>query len=347
VLEVRYVRFDDGVLVRKCPDKNGRGNPAIYIRGSYLSMKWNRPEVISNRQFRADFEITPIKFDDTTRVAHFEIRPDPRRYTLVEQDGERFYLDRYLNYLIKLEDMMSRMGELPISTASQSIDSTPEYAERRRKAVEHELTTGEHVAPEEKARPHETFITNATTRSMAFVSVDICSSTAHRLRNPEGFDKAYRIFLRELGAIVGLFQGVILKTKGDGFIAYIDLPSFTIACDLAVDMGLSFLVVLKRTINPALRAAGLEPLQIRVGADYGTATTQKINIPATGFLQEDVVSDALNRSVKIEETCQPNQLRIGRALYELIHVQWLERASEVTFDGESVGVEDYKVYEVR
>jgi class 3 adenylate cyclase len=310
-------------------------------------MKWNRPEIIKDRKFRADFEIMPIRMDDSTKIAHVEIRPDSRRYTHVEHDGERYYLDRYLNHLIKLEDMMSQMREFPISNIRHSIDSAPEYATRRRKAVEHELTTGEHLAPEEKARPHETFISNSTTRDIAFVSVDICSSTAYRLRDPEGFDRAYRIFLQELGATVGLFQGSILKTKGDGFIAYLDLPSFTILCDFAVDMALSFLVVLERTINPALNAAGLEPLQIRVGADYGTATTQRVTIPATGFSQEDVVSDALNRSVKIEETCQPNQLRIGRALYELIHVQWLERASEVTFNGQSVGIEDYKVYEVR
>ena len=37
---------------------------------------------------------------------------------------------------------------------------------------------------------------------------------------------------------------------------------------------------------------------------------------------------------------------IGRLLYELVHVKWLERAHEVSFDGASVGISDYQVYRI-
>lgn len=60
----------------------------------------------------------------------------------------------------------------------------------------------------------------------------------------------------------------------------------------------------------------------------------------------EIASDALNRAVKIQESAEANQLRIGRDLYELIHVQWLERAEEVAFDGQSVGIPGYKTYKV-
>jgi len=312
-------------------------------------METTRKNAVSgtDKQFRADFEIKVIKTDEASKVAHFEIRPDPRRYNEVLQDGERFYLDRYLGHLINLADMIGKMNELPMFTSPRSIDSAPDYADRRRSAVEHELITGEHVAPEEKARPHESFVTKSETRKIAFLSVDICGSTTNRLKNAEGFDTSYKIFLQELGTLVGQFHGFVLKTKGDGFIAYIDMPSFTTQCDSTVDLGLSFLVVLEKTVNPALKLAGLDPIKIRVGADYGLAKNQKFTVHATGFSQDDVVSDALNRAVKIEESCKPNQFRIGRELYELIHVQWLERAIEVPFDGATVGIENYKVYEVR
>jgi hypothetical protein len=49
---------------------------------------------------------------------------------------------------------------------------------------------------------------------------------------------------------------------------------------------------------------------------------------------------------KIEKSGDPNEFRIGRRLYELIHVKWLERATEVSFEGANVGIPGYKVYRV-
>jgi hypothetical protein len=72
-----------------------------------------------------------------------------------------------------------------------------------------------------------------------------------------------------------------------------------------------------------------------------------MKIPMTGFSSVEVASDALNRAVKIEEACKINEFRIGRSLYELIHVQWLERATEVEFDGTSVGLPSYQTYRMR
>jgi len=99
-------------------------------------------------------------------------------------------------------------------------------------------------------------------------------------------------------------------------------------------------------VNPALQEAGLYPLKIRIGADYGPAQTRHVEIPPTGFSQAEVASDALNRACKIEKSGRPNEFRIGRRLYELIHVKWLERATEVSFDGASIGIPGYKVYQV-
>ena len=87
-------------------------------------------------------------------------------------------------------------------------------------------------------------------------------------------------------------------------------------------------------------------LSIRVGADCGAARLRKITVPATGFEAPEVASDALNRAVKIEQTAAANEFRIGRGLYELVHVQWLERCEEVEFDGNDVGIEGYQVYKV-
>ncbi|WP_196482455.1 adenylate/guanylate cyclase domain-containing protein [Burkholderia pseudomultivorans] len=299
------------------------------------------------KKARFDFQMEVINTDKASGHIKARLLPDIRRYVEVERDGKRFYLDKYLNVLISMEEMASNMKDLPIFHLSPSIDSTPDYASRRREAVTQELGGGEYISPPEIANRHKEFLAEPGTRDISFLSVDICGSTAYRLKNSKGFDQAYAIFLRELGTVVGQFNGTILKTTGDGFIAYVDHPSFTSQCDATIDMCLSLLVVVRDAVNPALSLSNLPPLIIRVGADYGPAHTRNVNIPSTGFSTVEVSSDALNRAVKIQESSEPGELRIGRELYELVHVQWLERATEVKFDGTTVGINDYKVYRVQ
>ena len=79
----------------------------------------------------------------------------------------------------------------------------------------------------------------------------------------------------------------------------------------------------------------------------GEVAFRSVRIESTGYTDTEIASDALNRAVTIQESCQPNEFRIGLSLYELIHVQWLERAEEVPFDGTTVGIDGYKTYRLR
>lgn len=153
--------------------------------------------------------------------------------------------------------------------------------------------------------------------------------------------------LRELGSTVGQFQGSILKATGDGFIAFLDFRGFTVKVDSTIDLCGTMLQVLQSGINPAIEKAGLEPLSIRVGADYGPAVVRELRVPLTGFSALEATSDALNRAVKIEQSCAPNTVRLGFDLYRLAHVQWLERCQKAEFDGEKVGIPEYEVFELR
>lgn len=313
------------------------------------------PSIKEDRNLRSrgrmDFTMEVIRTDDDACAAYMAIVPDARRYEVVEHEGEKFYLDKYLRHIISVEEMNSsiarQMPGLPIYTLAPTIKSTTEYAAKRRATLMSDVSTGEYTPPVERAVPHRRFEEDSTSREVAFLSVDICGSSAQRRAAPEAFDHAYAIMLRELGTVVGQFNGTLLKPTGDGFIAVVDHPSFTSLCDATIDMGLSLLVVLRDSINPALEQAGHELLKIRVGADYGAAQIRQLEVPATGFSQPEVASDALNRAVKIEQSCGENEFRIGRRLYELAHVTWLQRAQEVTFDGASVGIPTYKVYQMR
>jgi len=296
---------------------------------------------------RFDFIRARSRASDRLKEMEVRMLPDPRRYDEVLVDGQTLYRDKYLNELTSLKEMaQSFQAPVPIYHLSPSLGSTSDYATERRAALRDEMSGGPYIVPSQPARPHQSFSVNATQRNIAFLSVDVSGSTALRNADGQAFDRSFAILLRELGTIVGQFNGTILKTKGDGFVAYIDHPSFTSQCDATIDLGLSLLVIMRDSVNPELKTAALPVLNIRVGADFGAAAVVSLAVPATGFTSTDIASDALNRAVKIEESCAPNEFRIGRRLYELIHVQWLERALEVSFDGAAVGMLGYQTYRV-
>jgi hypothetical protein len=236
---------------------------------------------------RLDFTVEKVRTDDRTRMAYFVLVPDSRRYTVVEHDGEKCYFDKYLKHLIPIsemnENMLRQMPGLPIYALSPTIKSTPEYASGRRVTIAEGLRTGQYIPPVEQAISHKRFEDNPQPRDIALLSIDICGSSKKRSSDPEAFDRAYAVLFRELGTVVGQFNGAVLTPTGDGFIALVDYPAFTSQCDAAIDLGLSLLVVLRDAVNPALEDAGLQPMQIRVGADYGPAQTRHVEIPLTGF----------------------------------------------------------------
>jgi len=299
---------------------------------------------------RMDFVSSIVKADDEKRLLYTLIEPDPRRYDLIELSDGPYYRDKFLHVAISKremhENMVAQMPGLPMYHLAPNIESSRTYADERLEAVTREMETGEHTPPQQVAAKHQDFYERPDVRDVVFLSVDICGGTSLRKAEPTKFDRAYQIFTRELGTVVGQFNGSILKTTGDGFIAYIDFPGFTVQCDNAVDMGLTLLLVLRDSVNPSLAAAGLPELSIRVGADFGASTIRTVHIPATGYSSPEVASDAINRAVKIQESCENNEFRIGRSLYELVHVQWLMRAREAPFDGSLVGIPGYPAYRV-
>jgi class 3 adenylate cyclase len=296
---------------------------------------------------RCDFVMERVSTDEKTRTLVSRMVPDPRRYEPVDSDGAAHYRDKYLDEVLSVQDMAEAFqAPVPLFHLSSSLKSAPAYAAERRGALRGELAGGPYVLPAQSARSHSEFGVTADRRNIAFLSVDVAGSTPLRRTHGERFDTAFAVMLRELGTLVGQFNGTLLKTKGDGFIAYIDHPSFTSQCDAAIDLGLSFLVVMRDAVNPELLKVSLPALNIRVGADFGEAAVISLAVPTTGFTSRDIASDALNRAVKIEETCQLNEFRIGRRLYELIHVQWLERAQETPFSGDAVGLRGYRTYRI-
>ena len=125
---------------------------------------------------------------------------DPRRHTKIERDEDgTWYLDKYLNEMVRLEDMAKSMGGVPIFASDRTVASADEYAKERRSALELELETGEYTAPREAGRPRP-MLQPDEEHDVAFISLDICGSSKYRKRDPEGFDTAFGLLLRESGS---------------------------------------------------------------------------------------------------------------------------------------------------
>jgi class 3 adenylate cyclase len=135
-----------------------------------------------------------------------------------------------------------------------------------------------------------------------------------------------------------------LKFTGDGFIAYIDYPAFTVQADTAISLGKALVYHLVNCINPAITANGLTELSIRVGIEFGLARAKTFSVQATGKSQTDFISDALNFAVKIQESCEVNEVRLGQCLRDLLHESHLKQLTQVNYDSSDTGEDDYRVY---
>lgn len=276
------------------------------------------------------------------------LRPDPRRYDRIEDDGRTIFVDRYTRIGVAFETIVEgfkNSSDLKSFFLSPRIENTIEYAADRLDALRHEIKTGEHVPPAQQPVSHRP-LDLPEERPVTFISLDVCGATRMRADDPKGFDRAFGLAFQELASAVGQFHGSIYKPTGDGFIAYIDHPSVT-ARDSAVDLGLTLLALLDKSLNPALVEMGVEPLSVRVGADHGPARMRSLRSAATGFSHDEVVSDALNRTVKLQEAAEPGTLLIGEALRQQLHVGWLERCTEVdTGIAHAVGIPGYKCFRI-
>ena len=223
------------------------------------------------------------------------------------------------------------------------IGDAVEYAARRTATIRRELSGDPYEPPSEVRDPDQALPHTRIEIEATFLSVDVVNSTEMRAKNGEKYDEVLDVLVREMGTAVGHFHGSVLKLTGDGFVCFLD-PSVNSQFDNAIGLGLTFL----RILNAVNSATSEEhpKLSVRVGAEHGRAKGKDFRVPATGYDQFEVVSDALNRAAKIQQSAPANSLVIGRALYERIHVQWLERASEIEL-GIDVGSDDYRTYLIR
>lgn len=292
---------------------------------------------------RFDLVLEKQVLDEESRTFRAIVKPHPDRYKKLEGEKNLFF-DKYLNELIPFEEFAEQIAGLPIFASDRTIDSTEEYATIRRAAISREVSGGVHEPPINISQSSKPLSIASVEKRLGFISIDIVGSTALRLEDSAKFDRSLEFFVKEIGNLAAVMGASVLKTTGDGLILFVDHPSFNVQTDTVNDFICSIIPFNSLSLSPALLEADLLAFSLRVGADYGPAIVKEQVVPATGFRQLDVASDALNRAVKIERTASVNEVRVGWHLYRLSHVQWLKSAEEIDTTGMALGT--YRVFKL-
>jgi class 3 adenylate cyclase len=148
--------------------------------------------------------------------------------------------------------------------------------------------------------------------------VDMMDSTKTTCRIPDslGLRRYYSLFFSRIAPIVRKYGGKIIKTTGDGLIAYFpntldisnqDAFRAVIQCALAMTDA-------RCALNSDLNEMGLPSMTYRVSADYGNLQMASSSTSRV----EDLFGSTMNVCAKINRLAASNGVVIGGDLYTII-----------------------------
>jgi class 3 adenylate cyclase len=279
--------------------------------------------------FRFDCTIELVDEDRKAGTATLKFTPDPRRYEWVEKDGERLLFDRYDGNMFTmnaLEDLLTLRA--PTYFQRPKIEKTELYVADRAEAIG-SLLDGAAVPETYFDEPSNVLRNLPADWEYVFLVADVVGSTrlSFSLDRPD-FVRVMRVLLAEMGAMVPLFNGHVLKPTGDGLIAFFPAPSFVRMNDMALDCALSLNWLVERGINPALQARGLPSVKIRVGIEAGTATAGPVGDPASKQVA-DLLGRVINIAAKLQAAAGPGEVFVGPMAARNLHISWREMLESV------------------
>jgi len=147
--------------------------------------------------------------------------------------------------------------------------------------------------------------------------VDIVNSTkiTSELEDSDT-DKFYSIFLNSIASVITKFEGLVVKNVGDALLFYfprtksienIDAFRNVIDCCLAM-------VDSHKMINEKMKKGKMPQLDYRISIAYGSVRIAKVFTSSV----EDIFGSTVNKCSKINRLAQPNEIVIGKNLYDIV-----------------------------
>lgn len=297
-------------------------------RGTRYKGRMNERSV--REQSRFDFQ-TVLVGHDPNGQAQYIVRPDPGRYEWRDLKRGRALYDRFDDVYFDHDlvwDMLRRALEMTPGPLLAVIPDVAAYVASRRERIAAGLR-GE--AADGKLRDiSEEQLRQFEKDALAFVilSVDIVGSTKLQTSTDrQTFARTIDVLLTEIAELVARFYGHVLKYTGDGLIAYFAPPTFIIKADAALDCAYCIRRLVYDAINPEFEAAGLPPIDVRLGLDGGEAAivlgSDKTKRHA------DLIGDVVSLAAKIESRAGTGEIFLGETVLRNLHFPWRELCSPV------------------
>jgi len=263
-------------------------------------------------------------------ILQFVMKPDPRRYEWIEEEGRRLLYDRYDDFYFPEEVLKQLLGLLegtPIRLQPAGIAYAPAYVRERKQRIRQNLAQDslrdDSDLPCDKS---DEFLEALADHDLGFaiVSMDLVGSTELITRLPkDDFNLVVETLLYECSRVVPEFHGHVLKYTGDGLIAYFPEPSFIIKNDLAIDCALTMHGLVYAAINPCLAEVGLPEIDIRLGLDSGQASVLVLGSSETKR-HADIIGAVVSLASKVQALSAPGGICLGEVLERNLHVMWRE-----------------------
>jgi len=168
---------------------------------------------------------------------------------------------------------------------------------------------------------------------MAIIYVDLVGSTKMSLRlPPEKLSVVISSFVQEMSYVISQCGGFVLKFSGDAVIGYfVGKGSSLQAADDAVGCAESMLMVVQDGINKTLSRedAELPELEIKIGIDFGANTVVQYGSDEKNSLV-DLIGPSMNMAAKIQGLAQPNQIVVGKDVFDRLHPNVQEVFADIT-----------------
>lgn len=168
---------------------------------------------------------------------------------------------------------------------------------------------------------------------MAVIYVDLVGSTKLSLSlPPEKLSVIISSFVQEMSYVISQCGGFVLKFSGDAVIGYfVGKGSKLQAADDAAGCAESMLKVVNHGINEILtkNESAFPQLQIKIGIDFGSSTVVQYGSDETRSLV-DLLGASMNMAAKIQGLAQPNQIVLGKDVFDRLHPAVQEMFIDIT-----------------
>ena len=168
---------------------------------------------------------------------------------------------------------------------------------------------------------------------MVVLYVDLVGSTTMTLELPaEKIAIIVSSFSQEMAAVIRQHHGYVLKFVGDAVIGYfVTGESGLLAVDNAVNCAKSMISVIQKGINPILNQYDYPDLMVKIGVDFGQNIVVRYGSDAKQS-HVDLMGPAMNIAAKIQNMAKPNQILIGKDVFEKIHPSSQQEFNEIIWE---------------